>query len=400
MAFNYDVTRQNSSQRYSSFKAGVKLPADLTDNLGKGQKLLAKMIDVKEGDSGLSHSRFVQNIVTQLGATLPFTRSLADASEKTFLEVFEGVIFCYLPVILGNTLAKSKMLNKNPNNPASKAALVIGCTAVPAAGYAMSFAKNLFTLKVFNKSDFTNIVNLDKNKTESKEQQKKVEKSALSSIRNSAITAGVGLAAAVALASLGRNSKGANKFGEIFLNPGKKAYQYIEKQGKKVPNGLKNFLDSYGSLDFARRSDGTLGLGKGQLGLTVTAAVCGYFGAAKDRGKLDFLETATRLPLVALYVIFGSELFDAGFKKYLHNRGKFAEILTKDPQGNLNVAKLQEIPAIAKKSGKEVGELFRGKATIAMVPFAFGMLVMGSFVALMSRLWTQHRFNQGVHKTA
>ncbi|MDR1168732.1 MAG: hypothetical protein LBK53_07595 [Heliobacteriaceae bacterium] len=388
---NYDVKLNTP---FTAKLPANKLSGELTGSLSRSRKFLARVINTKEGDDGLSHSRFVQAIATNLGATLPFTRSLADMSEKIFLEFFEGIIFCYMPVLMGSKLAKSKIFSKAASTPAAKAALVLGCAAVPAAGYALSFAKNLFTLKVFKKCDFSNVVNLDKNKKETPELQKKVEKSAKSHIRNSAIAAAAGLAASLALA--GRSGKTVQKASEVFLNPGRKLYEHLEKRGTKVSNGLKSFLDSYGSLDFARKSDGTPGLGKGQLGLTVTAAVCGYFGAAKDRGRLDVMEVATRLPVIALYTIFGSELLDSGFKKYLFKNKKYTEILTKDEKGALKTASLNDIPEIAKKSGKSINELFKGKAVIAMVPFLFSLLAVGAFISGMSRVWTQYRYKRGV----
>jgi hypothetical protein len=72
--------------------------------------------------------------------------------------------------------------------------------------------------------------------------------------------------------------------------------------------------------------------------------------------------------------------------------------------GELKVKSLNDLPEIASQLSRgneqlykqKINELFRGKAVISMVPFAFSVLVMGSFVALASRLWTQYRFNCGV----
>ncbi|MDR1327963.1 MAG: hypothetical protein LBJ74_06120, partial [Heliobacteriaceae bacterium] len=127
---------------------------------------------------------------------------------------------------------------------------------------------------------------------------------------------------------------------------------------------------------------------------------CGYFGAAKDRGKLDFMEVATRLPVIALYTIFGSELLDGGLKRYLHNKGNCSEVLTKDKDGLLKAASLDEIPEIAKKLPGDykanVNKLFKDKAVISMAPFLFSMLVIGSFITLMTRIWTKKRYESGI----
>ena len=59
--------------------------------------------------------------------------------------------------------------------------------------------------------------------------------------------------------------------------------------------------------------NGKLCLSKGQLTTCVLVGGAGYFGASSDRGKENLKETATRFPLVALYVITGSELVEKGF---------------------------------------------------------------------------------------
>lgn len=41
---------------------------------------------------------------------------------------------------------------------------MLACVTVPALEYALGFAKNLFTLKVFKVSDFNNVANLNKEK--------------------------------------------------------------------------------------------------------------------------------------------------------------------------------------------------------------------------------------------
>ena len=120
---------------------------------------------------------------------------------------------------------------------------------------------------------------------------------------------------------------------------------------------------------------------------------------------MDVQEVATRVPVIALYTIFGSALFDEGFKKILYKNKKFPEILKMDEATKeLSVAKLNDIPDIAKKlaNGDEkllkqkTAELFKGKAVISMVPFMFSLLVVGGLLALISRIWTQYRYNHGV----
>ncbi len=67
-------------------------------------------------------------------------------------------------------------------------------------------------------------------------------------------------------------------------------------------------------MDF-NNQNGKLVLSKGQLTTSVLIGGAGYFGASSDRGKENFKETATRFPIVGLYVITGSEFVERGFKK-------------------------------------------------------------------------------------
>lgn len=416
MTFDYNVTFTAKTPH------GVnKISKELLDNLTPKKRFLAKVIDMKEGDSGLSHSRFAQATATNWLPKAVFARSLADLSEISFLEVFESALFFYLPSLMGEYLSRRKIFSKFlpkdlrkdvsksvaelANNPAAgkllpvKAGIVLSCAAIPAAEYGLSFAKNLFTQKLFNKADFSNVVNLDKEKKEDPKVYERVEKSAVSHLKKVGIVSAAAFGASIALAAAGRKSRAVQKASEIFLNPGAKIYNLLEKTGVKS-KGLKNFLDTYVNLDFARKSDGSLALGNGQLAVTVLSGVAGYFGAAKDRGKLEVQEVATRVPVIALYTIFGSTLFDAGFKKLLQKNGKYPEILSKD----LNVASLNDIPKIAKQIAgddknlykQKIGELFKGKAVIAMVPFLFSLLVVGGLLALISRLWTQYRYNRSI----
>lgn len=429
MSYNYDIRNKiNSNLTFQSAgsSAGRKLSEELTSNLTKKQRILAKIIDLKEGDSGLSHSRFAQATLTNWFPKAVFSRGVADLSEVTFLELFEGALFFYLPSLMGEYLSRRKIfgktlpkeLEKDLSKPVkdilkqghkdaqkllpAKAAIVLSCALIPAAEYALSFAKNLFTLKVFKQADFTSIANLDKTKSgEEKSKQERVEKSAKSHLKKAGIFSLCAFGLSLVLGTAGQKSKAIAKACEYFLNPGRKIYNGLERLGVKSPK-LEKFLDKYLNLDFARKSDGSLALGNGQLAVTVISGVFGYFGAAHDRGKLDVQEVATRLPIIATYTIFGSTLFDEGFKKILHSDRKYPEILKQDKKTKeFWTASLNDIPQIAKESvgndskllkGK-IQELFKGKAKIALVPFLFTLGVVGALLSLVSRILTQYRYN-------
>ena len=105
-----------------------------------------------------------------------------------------------------------------------------------------------------------------------------------------------------------------------------------------------------------------------------------------------------RFPLVGFYVVTGSEMFERGFKKLLLKKESFQDTISKD----LKVPSYKELPELAKKLAEknktsvenEFAKLCKQKALITSVPFLFGMLFMGMFVAGVSRAFTQYRYNQ------
>ena len=176
---------------------------------------------------------------------------------------------------------------------------------------------------------------------------------------------------------------------EAILAPGTKFFQKSPK--------TRNFFNKYFSLDFAQQ-DGKLVLSKGQLTSCVLVGGAGYFGASKDRGKQNFLETLFRFPIVGFYVITGSELFEKGFKKILLKSGKCKETISKD----LKTPSFEELEAIAQKLAQknktnvqtEFKKLAKQKVLIYGVPFLFSIGVMGFFVAGISNVFTKFRYNR------
>ena len=284
MSFNYDINTKpanNNISFKSSGKAASRISEELTSNLTKRQRIIAKIIDLKEGDSGLSNSRFAQATLTNWFPKAIFSRSIADLSEVTFLEVLEGALFFYLPSIVGEYFSRRQIFSKTlpkelrqdiskpvvdivKNNSKNaqklipaKAAIVLSCAAIPAAEYALSFAKNLFTLKVFKQADFTSVANLDKTKAgEDKAKQERVEKSAKEHLKKAGIFSAVAFAASLLLGTAGQKSKAVSKACEYFLNPGAKLYKGLSKLGVNNQK-LERFLNKYINLDFARKSDGS-----------------------------------------------------------------------------------------------------------------------------------------------
>ena len=397
---------------------------------GGGLRFLDAFIKSQEN---LSSTRFIQDTATNWLPKALLSRSKADFWEFTFLEFLESGLFYYAAPFFGehlyrnglfkaiqpknlkeditknlsqslDTIKKSK-LDKSLKNRliTAKSGMVVACLAIPVLEYALSFAKNLFTLKVFKVSDFNNIANLNKDKKEDINQQKRVETHAKKELAKAGILSAAGVGAGVLLAAVGHRSDKVVKLSEYILEPGENLAKLFKKTGMNSPK-FEKFLKDYLKLDF-ENSNGKLSLSKGQLAVICTTGLFGYSNAAKDRGKLDFYEVWTRVPLVVLYTIFGSSIFDEGFKNILSKKGKFPELIKKDKNGIINVPSRSELPKIAEylakknntSADKELASLIKQKAIITGVPYAFGLAVMGFTLSAVTRIWTKYRYK---HQTA
>lgn len=380
-------------------------------NIGTGLKVASKIIGIQEGGAGLSNIRFIQDSATGLVPKAVFARSKADLGENTFLELSESVLVYYFPTILGEGIFRKLYSKKLPtdlkkqistpavdllktNNEAVnkkllpvKAALALSAFAIPLVEYTLNYFKNLMTLKVFKQSDFENIANLNKKKSENTDQAKKVEHSAKKHIK---IAAGI-YSACLGLSGLlikkGENSKFLQNLSEAILAPGTKFF----KNNKKSADSFNKYL----SIDFAN-NNGKLALSRGQLTSCVLVGGAGYFGASKDRGRQNFLETLFRYPLVGFYIICGNELLEKGFRKFLYKNGKCKELINE----KLEVPKLKDLRSIAEKHGGDVDamykKLLKQKVLIAGLPLLFGIGVMGFFIAGTSNLFTKFRYNRNL----
>lgn len=380
-------------------------------NIGTGLKVASKIIGIQEGGAGLSNIRFIQDSATGLVPKAVFARSKADLGENTFLELSESVLVYYFPTILGEGIFRKLYSKKLPadlkkqiatpavdllkaNNPSVnkkllpvKAALALSAFAIPLVEYTLNYFKNLMTLKVFKQSDFENIANLNKKKSENTEQAKKVENSAKKHIKLAAGIYSACLALSALLIKKGENSKSLQNISEIILAPGTKFFKDNKKKA--------DFFNKYFSLDFAD-NNGKLALSRGQLTSCVLVGGAGYFGASKDRGKQNFLETLFRYPLVGFYIICGNELLEKGFRKFLYKNGKCKELIN----DKLEVPNLKDLRSIAEKYGGDVDamykKLLKQKVLIAGLPLLFGIGVMGFFIAGTSNLFTKFRYNRDV----
>ncbi len=381
--------------------------SNMINRLPKAIQPAARFVRHQEQAAGLSTSRFIQDVSTSLLPKVVFARSLADLTETTFVEVSEEILMYFVPAILGEKIARKIFSKKLPNNLKSavatpavemlkkknskevlpvKAAIALMAMAIPLTEFTLNYFKNLMTLKVFKKSNFKNIASLENTK-EDEAHQKKVEKSAKRHIGLAASLYAGCLGMAALVATKGKNSKVLQKVSEFILAPGSVLF--------KKNNRAKNFFNKYCSMDF-NNQNGKLVLSKGQLTTSVVIGGMGYFGASADRGKENLKETATRFPLVGLYVITGSELVEKGFKKLLQKGGKCKDLIRKD----LSVPKFDELGDLAKKLAKErktnfdkeYTSLAKQKIMIAGLPYIFSIGVMGFFVAGMTNFFTRKRY--------
>lgn len=393
----------------------------LNSTLSPFYRRIAKGIAKQEENSSLAITRLFQDTATNLGPKAVFARTGADLAEVSFLEILENILVYFGPSLLGEKIFRklyskklspelgkmvskeaSELLNDKKIKPedlkkltAAKGALALVGLVIPLVEYTLNYFKNLFTLKMFKQADFKNIANLDKDKSENTEKQKKVRKSAINHIKLAGGLIAATLALSALIATKGKNSKLLNSFSEAILAPGNKLFK---NDAEKAAN-----FNKYFSLDFSN-NNGKLGLSRGQLTACVVIGGFGYFGAAKDRGKQNFLEVLFRYPLVGFYVITGSELLEKGLKSVLRKKDSYKDIIGE----HLEVPKFSQLPELAQKLAQKNGtsvesefkRLVKQKTNIVGIPFMFGLCFMGLFVAGVSRFFTQYRYNkekQNIH---
>ena len=411
----------NSNNNQPQFQGGA------SEFSNKSTKYLDKFLKSQEN---LSSTIFIQGTLTNWFPKAVLSRSFIDFSEFTFLEFLESGIFYFAAPFFGEHLFRNGLfkkaqpkklgdsITKNLSKSVdeikksnldkdlkkrlitTKAGIVLACVTVPALEYALGFAKNLFTLKVFKVSDFNNVANLNKEKNENTEQQNRVESHSKKVLLKTGLLSAAGIGSGLALSAFGHKSKAARRFSHILLEPGENLAKLFHKFGFNSEKTDK-FLKEYLKLDF-ENSNGKFALSKGQLALTCITGLFGYSSAAKDRGKLDFYEVWTRVPLVVLYTIFGSSILDAGFKKILAKKGKFPELIKQDKNGVIGaVPSRKELPAIAEKLAKinnttvqsELEKLIKQKSVITGVPYLFSLVAMGFTLSAVSRIWTKYRYD-------
>lgn len=444
------------------------IPQKYLNSFSKTDKMVARFVHLQESDTDLATQRIGQELITN---TLPkslFARSFVDLCDNAFREILENIIVYLGPKFVGEKIFKKAyaakfdkglkdavfteakdLLGNNkilPNDTKEiketkkqlqeyqkhnktlmpvKAAIAASALSIPLAEYALSYVKNLFTLKVFKQADFNNIANLNKEKKETNTHQEKVRQSAKKHIKLAGgIFAGC-LGFSALLATRGKNSNILNHISEFILAPGSKVFKAKitdpQKTVEKIEKRAK-FFDKYFGLDFATKEikndedkviSKKLAISKGQVVASVIAGFFGYTGAAKDRGKQDYKEILYRFPLVGLYAIVGNDLFIKGFRNYMKKSPKYKELFEAEAQNGGKMPKLKKTSKNEKsldyfaeefaKKNKTTAEvefkkLFKQKATLIAAPVLFGFTVMGLFVAGCSRYFTQYRYNKDMQQ--
>lgn len=417
------ISRINNNTSVTS-KINVKTPKTLSFQGAGSVKFLDAFIKSQEN---LSSTRFIQGTMTNWFPKAVLSRSLVDFCEFSFLEFLESGLFYFAAPFFGEHLYRNKLFKavqpKGLKNPitknvsksveeiqksaltnarknrliTTKGGILLSCLAVPALEYSIGFAKNLFTLKVFKVSNFDNVANLNHDKKEDVNQQKRVESHSKKVLLKTGLLIPTAIVGGLTLAKHGYKSPLAVKVSKALLEPGEAISKIFKIKSQKTNKFLKEYL----KLDFVN-NNGKLSLSKGQLAATCITGLFGYSAASKDRGKLDFYETWTRVPLVVLYTIFGSSLLDGGFKKILANKGQFPELIKRNADGTIaDIPTRKELPAIAERLSKlnktakdvELAKLIKQKAVITGVPYAFSLLAMGFTLSAVSRAWTKYRYN-------
>ncbi len=422
------------------------IPEKFIKSFSKTDRLVAKFIDLQESEGDIATQRIGQELLTN---TLPkslFARSVVDLCDNAFREIFENIIVYLGPKFVGEKVfarAYSSKLDKGLKNTVFreakdilgdkevtksekktlmpiKAAIAVSALSIPLAEYALSYVKNLFTLKMFKQADFNNIANLNTEKKETDAHQGKVRESAKNHIK---LTGGL-VAGCLALSALfvtkGKDSKALNHISEAILAPGSKFFKPKVGDTKEVVKKIEEkaaFFNKYFGLDFATKEvvdkagnkTKRFSISRGQIVASVIAGFFGYTGAAKDRGKQDYKEILYRFPLVGLYAIVGNDLLVKGLEKYMKKSPKYKELFEAQEQNGKAMPKLKATKKgeksleyfaeqFAKKNKSSVElefkKLFKQKTTLIAAPVLFGFTVMGLFVAGCSRYFTQYRYNK------
>ena len=88
----------------------------LINTLPKQLRPAARFLRHQESASGLSTTRYIQDVSTCLIPKAVFSRSIEDLTENTFLETSEEALIYLSPVLIGEHLARKGFSKNLPQN--------------------------------------------------------------------------------------------------------------------------------------------------------------------------------------------------------------------------------------------------------------------------------------------
>ncbi|MDH4379125.1 MAG: hypothetical protein QE263_04380 [Vampirovibrionales bacterium] len=474
-------------------------------------QVLPNTVRLNESSMGASHIMFAQDTASVWAAKMTAMRSVIEGLETTFVEFVESGLFYYTAPLVGHLLSRglhagldkakinvkgaddyvhwrefgnhmdsigrtvlgkvndtdfkwNKALHadfihalKTTHTPEArwarkliglKAGVIVGVFGALIGEYALNFAKNLLTLKLFKTGDFTDVANLtDRNLKKQDTKNHPTAVKARRRIKQSLWAAlgivGAGSALAFSAAKGGRALtialgilKKIPRWGSFDFNVGFKLFGQ-HKAGSFAALRERVWFGNHA----AGTAVPTLGLGKLLKYSVITLGGIGYLDASRD--KLELKENFTRVWCVVMpYLMFGhnvlvEQLRRLGDKDYKVGRfvqrqfpsiyELFNRIQTVDKGGSpafmrhkdilktaLSKAGLNDVlpsrgdhivyqntlndlqkshPEAHKIAIEEYKRLMQAKNKAFLAPFTFGVLVVGMTVAWLNRFWTDYRFS-------
>jgi len=359
------------------------------------------------------------------------SRSWAELFETTYLEAIEHFLFYFSAGVFGHLLVKALPQRRRIEEQAAKlgqkmkahhllghsvdelralkntghltepllrkinvgkAGVLLGAVGALTLGmeYALTFARNLFTEKLFKVNKFSDVVNLTKGRIENGQKSDYWHK-AIKVMKIAGLTSLGLLGLGAVIARHGDKIKSA------------RFHQGIEKLNKLLDFNFKRELNADKSIKKIR-----YGLSKAQLNFVIWTGVISYLHAT--RTKLEFWEVLSRLAIVAPYLASQGNIFQWGGQWLLGKaKGKAwgpfqraidSEAIKYTGKGWVKRETISIENAIEKAVNQANGNLaqaakqpvFTDALKLHLVPFLAGITTVGFGVSILNRLWTAIRF--------
>lgn len=419
-----------------SFASGVDGPPPIpkliaNSNLRGMNRVGGKILGLNEGTSGVSYTLFLQHLLTVWSPKAVLSRSIPELFEISFLEIFEmSLVYFGIPLTakrfffpLANRLHKdipSDQLTKSlgqlkkegisPEKLAKirsikgAAALMAMISGSAAIEYALTFAKNLVTLKAFKKDKFSHIASLSSQGKTDTSSDNPIHKKAVHRIKAAMGVAIGAVGVGLLMAKHGHKSAGLQKFLDWFLHPGKTNgdFKYeinTEKMSANIKDRIKKGMAT--PWRFIK-----VGMSEAMNSCFMAVAFVAYMDACRD--KLERWEVLPRLAVVMSYLAFGSatvaKLAKAPFMKRFPDLFK-TTVDEYTGKKSVAVSKLSDIyqDAYAKaknaapKAGhgvwheaaqKHFASRLPAKIKIFAIPELFGAGFVMAINSFLTRVWT------------